>query len=324
MRYDDGGDPEGSRKRLRAGVYALFGDDRNLAGSSRRSCSRLAARLPWPHTSNCWRRAGFARLSRGRGRALVGDRCRGNYDLYMSAHDRALAEKRFHFAVGARERLAHHAMLFGESRSRETRSKMRCVSRCCTVSRMVFALLGGGRAFSPRYRRLRTRRAALGAREAARAQPRSDRTAGAGRRGGSHRSGAMRPLKSGPRGDPRDRAVLGGPGQRDRRNHRAAHRRALDARRCRLDGAAAGVAAGRAEPHGSRALLAGGALRRDRRGPARRRIARGARRPKPQIHRRTLCSRRRIYFFAEASGPLGSIKPAMRRVPSMRWACGAG
>ncbi|MFY9739932.1 MAG: hypothetical protein WAK11_12925, partial [Candidatus Cybelea sp.] len=38
----------------------------------------------------------------------------GTYDLCRSAHDRAIAEKRFHFAVGARERLGHHAVLFGD------------------------------------------------------------------------------------------------------------------------------------------------------------------------------------------------------------------
>ena len=38
----------------------------------------------------------------------------GVYDLLNEAHDRALAEKRFHFAVGARDRLAHHALLFGD------------------------------------------------------------------------------------------------------------------------------------------------------------------------------------------------------------------
>ena len=77
MRYDDGGDPEGSRKRLCAGVYALFGDDRNLAGTvasrvariSQRGRRRLVLRIAAG-------RAGFARLSRGRGRALLGDRCR--------------------------------------------------------------------------------------------------------------------------------------------------------------------------------------------------------------------------------------------------------
>ncbi len=115
MRYDDGGDPEGSRKRLCAGVYALFGDDRNLAGTVAPEllASRSAAAV-----------ASYFELLRGEpashdylAAAVVlswATDAAGTYDLCRRAHDRALVEKRFHFAVGARERLAHHAILFGD------------------------------------------------------------------------------------------------------------------------------------------------------------------------------------------------------------------
>lgn len=38
----------------------------------------------------------------------------GAFDAFRAAHDRAIQEERFELAVGARERLAHHALLFGE------------------------------------------------------------------------------------------------------------------------------------------------------------------------------------------------------------------
>ena len=36
------------------------------------------------------------------------------FDSLRAAHDRAAAQRRFHFAVAARERLAHHALLYGD------------------------------------------------------------------------------------------------------------------------------------------------------------------------------------------------------------------
>ena len=114
MRYDDGGDPEGSRKRLCAGVYALLATTGIWREPSLPSCSHLAAPLPWPHISNrC--RASWHRTTILRPRSCsLGDRCRRNLrPLPERARSRARGEA-LSFAVGARERLAHHAMLFGD------------------------------------------------------------------------------------------------------------------------------------------------------------------------------------------------------------------
>src|SRR5580658_4099862 len=114
-RHDDGGDATGSRKRLCAGVYALLGDDRNLAGLvapqllASRSVAAVASHfesLGDEPTSHDYLSAAVV-LSWATDATAV-------YDLCRSAHDRALTEKRFAFAVGSRERLAHHAILFGD------------------------------------------------------------------------------------------------------------------------------------------------------------------------------------------------------------------
>jgi DNA-binding CsgD family transcriptional regulator len=111
----DGGDAHGSRKRLCAGVYALLGDDRNLAGvvAPELLASRTAVAVASYFESLGCQPASHDYLTGAVALSWVADAA-GTYDLCRSAHDRAIAERRFHFAVGARERLAHHAVLFGD------------------------------------------------------------------------------------------------------------------------------------------------------------------------------------------------------------------
>jgi DNA-binding CsgD family transcriptional regulator len=107
--------PNRDRRRLRAGIYALLGDDRGLASViapeliAAADAPAVTAHFealpdgPQPHDYL----AAAVRLSWATDSA-------GAYALFNEAHDRATAEKRAYFAVGARERLAHHALLFGD------------------------------------------------------------------------------------------------------------------------------------------------------------------------------------------------------------------
>jgi DNA-binding CsgD family transcriptional regulator len=111
----EGGDAQGSRRRLCAGVYALMGDDRNLAAvvAPQLLASRTAVAVASHFESLGGQPASHDYLTGAVTLSWVTDAA-GTYELFRSAHDRAIAEKRFHFAVGARERLAHHAILFGD------------------------------------------------------------------------------------------------------------------------------------------------------------------------------------------------------------------
>jgi DNA-binding CsgD family transcriptional regulator len=111
----DGGDAQGSRTRLCAGVYALLGDDRNLAAvvAPQLLASNTAVAVASHFESLGGQPASHDYLTGAVMLSWVADAA-GTYDLFRSAHDRAIVEKRFHFAVGARERLAHHAILFGD------------------------------------------------------------------------------------------------------------------------------------------------------------------------------------------------------------------
>jgi DNA-binding CsgD family transcriptional regulator len=103
------------RRRLRAGVYALLGDDRGLASviapellaaqNSPEVVAHFESLLEAP--------ASYDYLVAAVRLTWASD-ATGACDLFNEAHDRAIAEKRFYFAVGARERLAHHAVLFGD------------------------------------------------------------------------------------------------------------------------------------------------------------------------------------------------------------------
>jgi DNA-binding CsgD family transcriptional regulator len=113
--HDEGGDSEGSRKRFCAGVYALLGDDRNLAGfvAPQLLASRSAAAVASYFESLGGEPASHDYLTAAVVLSWATD-ANGAYELCRSAHDRALVEKRFAFAVGSCERLAHHAILFGD------------------------------------------------------------------------------------------------------------------------------------------------------------------------------------------------------------------
>ena len=111
----DDGDAQGSRKRLCAGVYALLGDDRNLAAVV---APQLLASRTGVAVASHFESLGGEPTSHDYLAAAVtlswATDAAGTYDLFGSAYDRAILERRFHFAVGARERLAHHAVLFGD------------------------------------------------------------------------------------------------------------------------------------------------------------------------------------------------------------------
>jgi DNA-binding CsgD family transcriptional regulator len=100
---------------LQAVVYALSGDDSMLAATiapelvAARNAAGAASylqALESPPDSTDYLCAGVV-LSWSSEPSAV-------FDLFHEAYDRAMDEKRFHFAAGARERLAHHAQLFGE------------------------------------------------------------------------------------------------------------------------------------------------------------------------------------------------------------------
>lgn len=110
----DSSQMELERRAARAGTYAISGDDRGLA--------RLIAPelLAWRtaesaeyHAAQTSAAGVYDHLCGGIALAWSGD-ANGAYDALARAHDLANAEGRFHLAVAARERLAHHALLFGE------------------------------------------------------------------------------------------------------------------------------------------------------------------------------------------------------------------
>lgn len=103
-------------RRLAAAIFASQGRERELAsvaGLSVLGCRTAADAVAW-----CSALEGGAQshdyLTVGVVLAASGDR-EAVYDLLREAHNRALYERRFHVAVSARERLAHHAVLFGDT-----------------------------------------------------------------------------------------------------------------------------------------------------------------------------------------------------------------
>jgi DNA-binding CsgD family transcriptional regulator len=106
---------DGARlQRLRAGVYALSGDDRGLA------------RVVAPELLACRTPADVDAYHATIGGGLFLDdlvaavvltwsaEATGAYGLLRRARERAASDGRAHFAVAALERLAHHAVLFGD------------------------------------------------------------------------------------------------------------------------------------------------------------------------------------------------------------------
>ena len=98
-----------------AGVYALAGDDRGLARvipAALLACRSSAAVAAYYAASGT--DPGIsAYLSGAVALAWSGDKA-GTYESLNRAHDLALAQGCVHYGVGARERLAHHALLFGD------------------------------------------------------------------------------------------------------------------------------------------------------------------------------------------------------------------
>lgn len=105
-----------SVRRLAAAIFAAQGREcelASIAGLSVLGCRTVADAVAW-----CSALEGGAQshdyLTAGVVLAWCGDR-EAAYDLLREAHNRALYERRFHVAVSARERLAHHAVLFGDT-----------------------------------------------------------------------------------------------------------------------------------------------------------------------------------------------------------------
>src|SRR5579862_1253274 len=101
-------------RRLAAAVLAIAGRERDLAAAADPqllACRGRAEVLPVlasggpPHSHDFITAAVVLTWS--------GDRT-GAYDLFSEARERAVAEGRYHFAVAACERLAHHSILFGD------------------------------------------------------------------------------------------------------------------------------------------------------------------------------------------------------------------
>jgi DNA-binding CsgD family transcriptional regulator len=100
---------------LRAAVCALAGDDRGLARyvAPELLACRSAADVAAYYAATRLEPSSYDHLVAGTVLALVPDGA-GACDSLRVAHDRAIGERRFDLAVAARERLAHHALLFGE------------------------------------------------------------------------------------------------------------------------------------------------------------------------------------------------------------------
>lgn len=109
-------------RRLSAGIQALRGSDRALAATA--DPSLLICRTAIEAQSHLAQLGNAARshdyLCAAVTLAWSGDTA-GSYTLLRAAHDRAITEGRVAFAVGILERLAHHALIFGDvALARET------------------------------------------------------------------------------------------------------------------------------------------------------------------------------------------------------------
>ncbi len=104
-----------AERRVRAGFYALAGDDRALArvvDPELLACGSGADVAAYYVATGLEPSAGD-RLVAGAVLAWSGD-ADGTHASLRDAYDRAVSEGRFPLAVAARERLAHHALLFGD------------------------------------------------------------------------------------------------------------------------------------------------------------------------------------------------------------------
>jgi DNA-binding CsgD family transcriptional regulator len=106
---------ERAPRRDRAALCALAGDDRGLArfvDVQLLGCRSAAEVATYYATTNLEPTA-EDHLVAGVVLAWVAD-APATYDSLRAAHDRAFAQRRYYLAVAARERLAHHALLFGD------------------------------------------------------------------------------------------------------------------------------------------------------------------------------------------------------------------
>lgn len=101
--------------RDRAAIRAIAGDDRGLArfaDAQLLTCATAAEVAEYYGSANLEPSA-EDHLIAGVVLAWTPDSA-GACDSLRAAHDRAMVQRRFHLAVAARERLAHHALLFGD------------------------------------------------------------------------------------------------------------------------------------------------------------------------------------------------------------------
>lgn len=104
-----------SFRRLSAGVFALAGREREIAGVAdpRLLICKSHAEVRVYLTDATSGSASHDYLAAGVVLTWSADAA-GAYRCFNEAHDRAVAESNLPLAVGAKERLAHHAMVFGD------------------------------------------------------------------------------------------------------------------------------------------------------------------------------------------------------------------
>lgn len=113
MSHCNDGSPDDVR-RLLAGLHALTGNEREVAKLVDPSLFACSSADDVAAHNDAAGGAGFPdELVGGIVLTWSGD-ANGAYQLLRRAFDRSLQDRRFHFAVAARERLAHHALLFGD------------------------------------------------------------------------------------------------------------------------------------------------------------------------------------------------------------------
>jgi len=100
--------------RMLAGVHALTGNERQLARLVEPNLFACRSAAEVIAHNDAAGGAGFPDdLIGGVELTWLGDSV-GAYELLRRAADRSIGEQRFHFAIAAQERLAHHALLFGD------------------------------------------------------------------------------------------------------------------------------------------------------------------------------------------------------------------
>lgn len=103
-----------AQRRLRAGVYALAGDEQGVArwADPELLICRTGAEVAAYYAVSGVEPSAYDSLVAATVLAWSADAAAA-YDAFGAAHDRAISERQVHLAVAARERLAHHALLFG-------------------------------------------------------------------------------------------------------------------------------------------------------------------------------------------------------------------